>query len=353
MTHPFSTRIVAEIGQNHNGDPALARQLIDMAAMKIFDSFDNRELAGVTAIKLTKRDLSEELTVEAYDAPYDSPQAFGDTYGSHREALELSYDHHAELGRYVRERGLEFIETLTSIKTLRLLEMVEVDAVKVASRDLSNLPLLAAIAETGKPIILSTGMAAEEDLDRAIDTIALHHDRITILHCVSQYPAAYQNMRLQSIAWLKQRYPYEVGLSDHSIGIVMAPVAVALGARVVEKHITLNRGMKGSDHAASLEPDGLWRMVRDIRNVETAMGEMAEGVPPEVETARRKLGRSLAAARDISEGEVVAEADLCLLSPGTGLQWHQREVLLGRVAKRSIPTHTLLNMEDVRDADQP
>lgn len=347
MNTEHGTRIIAEIGQNHNGDVSLARQLIDMAAMKVFDPFDNRELPGVDAVKLTKRDLSEELSVDAWNERYDSPHAFGDTYGSHREKLELSYEEHAELGHYVRERGMALVETLTSIKTLRLLDMVEVSAIKVASRDLTNLPLLDAIAGTRRPVILSTGMSAEGDLDRALDTVTRHHEDITILHCVSQYPAAYENMRLQTLAWLARHYPYTIGLSDHSIGIVMAPVAVALGARVIEKHITLNRGMKGSDHAASLEPDGLWRMVRDIRNVETAMGEKISGVPPEARSARRKLARSLAAARDISEGETIAESDLCLLSPGTGLQWHERDRLVGRAARRNIAAHTLIAVEDV------
>jgi sialic acid synthase SpsE len=343
------TTIIAEIGQNHNGEMTIARQLIDMAAMKVFDKFDNRELPGVTAVKFTKRDLTEELTVDAYDEPYDSVHSFGRTYGEHREKLELSYEEHAELERYARSKGLGFVETLTSLKTLRLLDTVDVDAVKVASRDLTNLPLLDAIAQTRKRIILSTGMGADREIEEALAVITRHHEDVAILHCVSQYPASYENMNLLAIQYLRDRFPYEIGLSDHSIGIVMAPVAVALGASIIEKHITLNRGMKGSDHAASLEPDGLWRMVRDIRNVETALGEKSKIVPPDVELARRKLGRSLAAAHDIKDGQVITEGDLCLLSPGTGLQWAQRESVVGRVARRRIAAHTLIDKEDLRD----
>ncbi len=349
MTQPGGTYIIAEIGQNHNGDLRLAQQLIDMAAMPIFDKFNNRQLPGVNAVKFTKRDLSEELTAEAYNQPYDSPHAFGKTYGEHREKLELSYEQHAELEAYARSKGLDFIETLTSPKTLKLLDLLKLDAIKVASRDLTNLPLLEELARTGIRLILSTGMSGEAELDEALEVVTRHHENVAILHCVSEYPANYENLNLRTIPYFKEKYPYEIGFSDHTIGIVMAPVAVALGATIIEKHITVNRDMKGSDHRASLEPEGLWRMVRDIRNVETALGEYGKPVPEVVQEARRKLERSLASKRDLEPGTIVKEEDLCLLSPGSGLRWRERHRIVGRRVKRPIPRHTILSPEDLED----
>jgi len=349
MTSQRHTYIIAEVGQNHNGDFTLAKQLIDMAAMPIFDRFGNRRLPGVDAVKFTKRDLSEELTVDEYNRPYDSPHSFGKTYGEHREFLELSYEEHAELEKYAHSKGLDFIETLTSIKTISLLKYAEVDAIKVASRDLTNLPLLEELAKTGKKLILSTGMHSEQELDEALETITKYHDNVAILHCVSEYPASYENVNLLSIPYLKEKYPYEIGFSDHTIGIVMAPVAVALGATIIEKHITLNRNMKGTDHRASLEPDGLWRMVRDIRNVEIALGRKGKFVPDVVLQTRKKLERSIAAKRDIQPGEIITEDLLCMLSPGTGLPWKERNKILGKKAIRPIRKHTHILPEDVEE----
>lgn len=340
------TYIIAEAGQNHNGDMALARQLIEIAAMQVFDKFNDRRLPGVDAVKFTKRDLSEELTAEEYARPYDSPHAFGRTYGEHREKLELGYEQHAELGEYARSKGLEFVETLTSIKTLKLLEMVEIDAIKVASRDLTNLPLLDEIGKARKRVILSTGMTGERELDQALETLTRYHDDIAVLHCISQYPAAYENMNLRSIPYLAEKYPYDIGFSDHSIGIVMAPVAVALGAKIIEKHITLNHSMKGSDHRGSLEPEGLWRMVRDVRNVETSLGSLEKKVPQAVESARRKLERSIASSRDLQKGTILSEEHLCLLSPGSGLRWSERTRILGKRLVRDVPEHTLIMTTD-------
>lgn len=344
------TFIIAEVGQNHNGDMHIARQLIDMAAMPIFDKFHNRPLAGIDAVKFTKRDLTEELTAEAQNRPYDSPHSFGKTYGEHRAFLELSYEQHAELEAYARTKGLGFIETLTSIKTIALLKHVKVDAIKVASRDLTNLPLIDELAKTKKRMIISTGMATEKEIDMAINHIVRHHDNLAILHCVSEYPAQYKNINLRSIPFLKEKYPHEIGFSDHSIGIVMAPVAVAMGATIIEKHITLNRQMKGSDHRSSLEPDGLWRMVRDIRNVETAMGKFHKSVPDEVALFKNKLERSIASRQDIEKGQIITENDLCMLSPGDGLKWNEKDLLIGKKAKLRIPAQTIIYKKDVTDA---
>ena len=337
--------VIAEAGQNHNGSMDLAKKLIDMAAMPIFDKFNNIELPGVDAIKFTKRDLSEELTEEAATKIYDSPNSFGRTYGEHRAKLELDYEQHAALYEYAKAKEIDFIETFTSPKTLKLLENIKVKYIKVASRDLTNIPLLNEIAKTGIPVILSTGMGGEREIDEALNVITAYHENIVLLHCVSQYPAEYENLNLRSIVYMKKKYPYAVGYSDHSIGIVAPAVAIALGAEFIEKHITISHTLKGSDHRSALEPEGLWRMVRDIRNMERALGEEKKDIHPDVEAFRVKLERSLCTKRKIEKGEAVSENDLIMLSPGGGLSWNEREKILGKRAVEEIDAYSLIRPE--------
>lgn len=341
------TYIIGEIGQNHNGDIDLAKKLIDMIAMPIYDEFSRTMLPGINAVKFTKRDLTEELSREEAARPYDSPHSFGATYGEHRAALEFDYEQYPELEKYTRSKGLDFIVTLCSPKTLRLLEFVTIDRIKVASRDLTNIPLLERIAETKIPVILSTGMAGTREIDDALEIITRHHSKIAILHCISEYPAQYKNIDLRTVETLRNRYGhrYEIGYSDHSIGIMVPVLAVGLGATIIEKHVTLSRAMKGSDHAGSLEMDGVWRMVRDIRNAEQALGNGEIRVHEAVEGAMKKLRRSVALKRGLEVGEVLTEADLTMLSPGTGLHWHERNRLVGRRARCSIPEQSLLTVD--------
>ncbi len=340
--------IIAEAGQNHNGEMRMAKQLIDMAAMPIFDKAFNRELPGVDAIKFTKRDLSEELTAEAAAQPYDSPNSFGKTYGEHREKLELSYEQHEELFKYAKERGLDFIETLTSPKTLKLTGQIELKYIKVASRDLTNLPLLEEIGKADIPVILSTGMGGLPEIDQAVEVIAKYHENIVLLHCLSQYPADYRNLNLNAIPFMKKRYPYPIGYSDHSVGIVAPVAALMLGAEFVEKHITLSHALKGSDHKGALEPDGLWRMVRDIRNMELSLGEYEKKISDAVEPFRAKLERSLAVNRTIESNEMIKEEDLIMLSPGGGLKWTERNKVVGKKVVKTIEALSLITPEMVK-----
>ena len=341
------TYIIAEIGQNHNGDTQIAKKLIDVAAMSIFDFFTGQPLPGVDAVKFTKRDLDEELTEEAGNRSYQSPHSFGRTYLEHRQALELSIEQHAELESYARSKGLQFIETLCSPGCLKLLDTVRVDAIKIASRDVTNTPLLEALAGLEHRVILSSGMSNLDELRKAVEILSRTPKRIDILQCISQYPAEYANINLRSITYLKKQFPgYTIGYSDHSIGIVIPAVAVSMGATIIEKHITLSRNMKGSDHFASAEPEGLWRVVRDIRNVETAMGEDTKEFNRAVLATREKLARSLALQVGLAKGETLNESYLCMRSPGTGLTWEDRLELLGRKAIRDLAANTLVRRAD-------
>ena len=340
------TYIIGEIGQNHNGSVDIAKLLIDKAAKKVEDKLFNSELKGWDAVKLTKRDLKEELSQSAMNRPYDSPHSFGKTYGEHRAKLELNDEQHFELYRYAKEQGLEFVETLCAIGCLSMLKLFTPDRLKVASRDLSNLPLLEALAETGIPMILSTGMAGREELDQALEVISRHHDKISILHCLSQYPSEYRNINLHTITYLKEQFPhYTIGYSDHSIGIAIPLAAVAMGAEMIEKHITLDRSMKGTDQAGSLAPDGMWRMVRDIRNLELAMGEKKMFVSDSVTQAREKLERSIATKTPLTKGTPIEESHLHMLSPGNGYKWSERHKIIGKKCVQDIPGDEIIYPE--------
>ncbi len=343
------TYIIAEVGQNHNGDMELAKKLIDVAAMPIFDYFTGETMPGIDAVKFTKRDLSEELTAEAAQKAYVSPHAFGPTYGQHREALELTTEQHKELEEYAHSKGLDFIETLCSPGCLDLLETINVDVIKIASRDITNIPLLEKIGKCSNPVILSTGMCTFNELEAALKILSETPKEIAILHCISEYPARYNNINLHSICELKKRFPtHDIGYSDHSIGIMVPIAAVSMGATIIEKHITLNRNLKGSDQAGSLEPEGLWRVVRDIRNIEHALGTRGSDIPKAVKETRIKLARSLATKRSLQPGDILQEEDLFMLSPGNGMNWEDRMLILGKKATCSISAQSLLNRSDFK-----
>lgn len=338
-----STYIIGEIGQNHNGEVEIAKKLIDVVTEPVIDYLFGQKLMPMNAVKMTRRDLNEELSASEMHRPYENANSFGKTYGEHRAFLELNDEQHLEVYRYAKSKGLEFVETLCAKGCLSMLRLFTPDRLKVASRDLTNLPLLEAMAETRVPIILSTGMTAQKELDDALEIISKYHSNISILHCLSQYPSEYQNINLLSITYLKEQYPqYTIGYSDHSIGILMPAVAVGMGAEIIEKHITLDRNMKGTDHRGSLEPEGIWRMVRDIRNTEYAIGRKAIFVNEKVQATRVKLERSVASSRTLEAGEVLTENDLHLLSPGDGFKWAERGRIIGKRARVTIPANEVI-----------
>ena len=339
----MSTYIIGEIGQNHNGSVDLAKLMVDVVARPITDDLFGNKLAGMDAVKLTKRDLSQELSDSQMNQSYDSPNSFGKTYGEHREYLELSDEEHYEVYQYAKESGLEFVETLCATGCLSMFKYFEPDMLKVASRDLTNLPLLEALAETKIPIIVSTGMAGKKQLDDALDVITKYHSDVNILHCVSEYPTRYQNVNLNTIPYLKENYSdYKIGFSDHTIGIATPLAAVAMGAEIIEKHITIDRKMKGSDQAGSLAIDGIERMVRDIRNLELSFGNHEIYISDAVESAKVKLERSIATKRNLEKGHAINEDDIHLLSPGDGYKWVDKSEVIGKKVHRDISKNEII-----------
>lgn len=336
--------IVAEIGQNHNGDAYIATRLIGAC-----------EKAEVDAVKLCKRHLPSDLTAAAAAAPYVGPQSFGATYSEHRAALELSaaeYAHLKDRIRYNQWPLTLFATACDQVSVDELEEAIDPPCYKVASRDLDNLPLLRHLGALRKPLILSTGMAQPGEIERAVNCILDFHDQIVLLHCVSRYPTDDVEADLERIPELQDRYGLPVGYSDHTCGASLAAVvAVTLGACLIEKHVTLSRAMRGTDHAGSVEPHGLQQLVRDIRAAEQMLQTPA--APADVSATRRKLGRSLVTAVPIRRGEIISGEMLTLKSPGDGIRYADVGRVVGCRAARDLPADVTLLPADLFPALLP
>jgi sialic acid synthase SpsE len=349
MTDAKHTYIIGEIGQNHNGSVDVAKLLIELMAMPVKEDLFGLKLPGMDAVKLTKRDLNQELSQEQMASPYSGRNAFGSTYGEHRAALELNDEEHFEAYKCAKSYGLDFVETLCAPACTSMLKLFTPDRLKVASRDLTNLPLLEVLAETQIPIILSTGMASRRELDNALAVIEKHHSQISILHCVSQYPTQPKNVNLNTIRFLKAHYgKYNIGYSDHTIGISAPVAAVAMGAEIIEKHITLDRRMRGTDQAGSLGPEGVMRMVRDIRITDMSLGEEDIFICEDTASARKKLERSIATKVALKAGDKIQEEHLMMLSPGDGYQWADKHLLIGAEVLEDISENEVIYPKNIK-----
>jgi sialic acid synthase len=319
--------VIAEIGNNHQGELDKARALIHAAAE-----------CGVDAVKFQKRDNRRLYTRAFYESPYDNENSYGATYGEHREFLELAKSDWFELSRYARDEGVAFVAAAFDEPSGDLMAELDIDAFKVASGDLLNVPFLRYVARFGKPMFLSTGGGTLEDIDRAVDAIVPINEQLSVLHCTAAYPADVEDLNLSVITALRERYPdLVIGLSDHHNGIAMAPVAFMLGARVFEKHFTLNHAWKGTDHAYSLMPDGMRRFVRDLHRVPVALGDGVKRPLASEARPLEKMGKKLVAARALSAGQVLAADDLLAKSPADeGMPPYELDGLLGRKLARPL-----------------
>ncbi len=250
--------VVAEIGINHNGDLELVKQLVDVAVN-----------AGCDAVKFQKRTIEVVYSPEELARPRENP--FGDTNGDLKRGLEFSKDQYGEIDAHCQQRKITWFASPWDEASVDFLESFAVPCHKVASASLTDDNLLRHMRATGKPIILSTGMSTMEQVDHAVEVLGC--DQLVVLHATSTYPAQYEELNLRVIPVLAERFGVPVGYSGHETGIASSVAAVAMGACMVERHLTLDRAMWGSDQAASLEPNGMTRLVRDIRLVETAFGD--------------------------------------------------------------------------------
>jgi N-acetylneuraminate synthase/sialic acid synthase len=336
--------VIAEIGHNHQGELEKAKALVRSA-----------KECGADAVKLQKRDNRALYTRELYDAPYDNEHSFGRTYGEHREALELSASDWLELREFSREEGITLFGTVFDEASADFLAELGMPAFKIASGDLTNTPLQRHVARIGRPIFLSTGGGTLEDVERAVETITALNPQLCVMQCTAAYPCEVEELNLGVVETYRERFPeLVVGLSDHQSGIAMSLIGYLLGARVIEKHFTLNHAWKGSDHAFSLMPEGLRRLVRDLRRVPDAVGDGEKRRLESEERPLEKMGKKLVAARDLPVGHVLADGDLVARSPAdTGLPPYELDGLLGRALVKPLDAEQTVSADDVAPAAEP
>jgi N-acetylneuraminate synthase/sialic acid synthase len=312
--------VIAEIGHNHQGE-------LD----KCKDLFRAAKEAGANAVKLQKRDNRTLFTRIMYDSAYNSENAFGRTYGEHREALEFGRDQYKELQKFSKEIGVTFFSTAFDHNSADFLAELDMPAYKLASGDIINTPLLKHVAKIGKPMVISTGGATFDDVQRAYDAIMPINRQLCIMQCTAGYPPEFEELNLRVIETYRTKFPdIVIGFSSHDNGIAMALVGYMLGSRMVEKHFTINRAWKGSDQAFSLERDGMRRMVRDLKRARISLGDGVKRVYPSEKKPLEKMAKKIVAARDLPAGHVLRREDLALKSPNDGLPPYEVDNLIGK-----------------------
>ncbi len=327
--------IIAEAGVNHNGDLALARKLIDVAAE-----------AGADLVKFQTFSADRLVTRTAAKADYQTMTT--DSKESQHEMLrrlELTTEMHKELIAHCAARGIGFFSTGFDIESVDLLVELGQDRFKIPSGEITNLPYLRHIGRMGKPVILSTGMAEMDEIQAAIDALeeaGTSRANVTVLHCTTEYPTPMAEVNLRAMLSIQKAFGVEVGYSDHTRGIEVAIAAVALGASVIEKHFTLDRNLPGPDHKASLEPEELKAMVAGIRNIEIALGDGIKRLTPS-EAGNRPLARkSLVARLPIKAGEILSSLNVTTKRPGTGISPMRWGEMIGKPAKRDYKEDELI-----------
>lgn len=328
--------VIAEGGVNHNGDPELARRLVEAAAQ-----------AGADAIKFQTFRADRLCTASAPKAEYQQRTTGNDdSQLDMLRALELSEAAHRDLKAQAEALGLVFLSTPFDPASADLLQDLGVDAFKVGSGDLTDLPLLQHVARMRRPILLSTGMSQLGEVDAAVRTIReAGGEDLVLLHCVSCYPAPPDAANLRAMDTLRQAFQVPVGWSDHTLGVEVALAAAARGASVVEKHLTLDPSLPGPDHAASLDPSAFGGLVRGVRLVESALGDGAKRPAPCENNTRTVARKSLAASRDLPAGELLSREALTSLRPGTGIAPAELQNVLGRRINRAIRRGELLTWD--------
>jgi sialic acid synthase len=318
--------VIAEIGHNHQGNMETAKELFRAA-----------KECGVNAVKLQKRDNRTLYTREMFNKPYENENSFGATYGEHREHLEFGKGEYKELQQFASELGLAFFATAFDFRSADFLEDLNSPAFKIASGDLRNIPLLKHVAAFQKPMIVSTGGGMIDDVQRAYDAVMPINTQLAMLQCTAGYPCAFEEMNLRVITTFREQFPdIVIGLSSHDNGIAMVVAAYVLGARVIEKHFTLNRAMKGTDHAFSLERGGMRRVVRDLQRTRVALGDGVKSTFPSERAPLLKMGKKLVAARDLPANHMLSLDDVAIKSPGDGTPPYELDRVLGRKTVRPL-----------------
>ena len=333
----MKTLIIAEAGVNHNGDIELAKKLIASAAA-----------AGADLVKFQSFITAKSISLQAPKAQYqkDSTGSAESQFEMVRK-LELSKADHQVLIAECRQHGIGFFSTAFDTESFDMLLELGLSLVKIPSGEITNLPFLRHVAACGKPIILSTGMALLGEIEAALEVLehaGTPRDRITVLHCNTEYPTPMSDVNLRAMRSLKETFGVNVGYSDHTVGIEVPIAAVALGATVIEKHFTLDRKLPGPDHQASLEPHEMKAMVSAIRNIEQALGDGIKRPSPSEAKNRSIVRKSLVAVRAIHAGEQFSAANVTAKRPGTGMSPMRWDEVIGRTAARNFAADELIEL---------
>jgi N,N'-diacetyllegionaminate synthase len=335
MSTTQRTLVIAEAGVNHNGDLQLAKHLVDAAAQ-----------AGADVVKFQTFQAKQLVTERAELAPYQQ-QALSQANGQLEmlQHLELTPDQHRELIHYCDLLNIEFLSTAFDSPSIELLASLNLKRWKIPSGEITNLPYLIHIGRQGQSVILSTGMANLGEIEAALivlEQAGTPLNQITVLHCTTEYPAPPEEVNLRAMYTISQAFGVSVGYSDHSDGIAVPIAAVAMGATVIEKHLTLGRDLPGPDHKASLEPHQFAAMVQGIRTIEKALGDGVKRPTLSEQTNLPLVRKSLVAARPIRAGELFSELNLTSKRPGTGISPMQWNTLIGRPSPRDYSSDDLI-----------
>jgi N-acetylneuraminate synthase len=333
------TFIIAEAGVNHNGSIEKAKKLIDAAVE-----------AGVDAVKFQTFNTDKLVTKNAPKANYQNETTDKDeSQYNMLKKLELSKKNHNILLEYCSEKNIKFMSTPFSFDTVDLLEEIGIDIYKIGSSDTNNLPLLKYIASKDKPIILSTGMSNLTEVSEAVDTIKkTGNNNLVLLHCVSNYPAEYENINLKVMNTMRKAFDLIVGYSDHTLGIEVPIAAVAMGAKVIEKHFTLDKNMEGPDHKASLNPEELKQMVSSIRNIEKSLGDSIKKPTINESDNKNTVRKSLVINRKMNKNEVIKKENIEIKRPGTGIEPKFLDIINGMKLIRDVKEDQILVWEDFK-----
>lgn len=337
--------IIAEAGVNHNGDEALAMQLVEIAAE-----------CGADAVKFQTFSADKLVAKGTAKASYQARETGDGDQHSMLRALELSDAAHARLARACLQHRIEFMSTPFDESATDMLLHLGMRRIKVPSGELTNLPFLRFLSAKGVPLILSTGMADLREIDSAVKIVkdiwaqtglVLPADGLTVLHCTSNYPAEFKDVNLNAMQTIGREIGVPVGYSDHTLGIAVSTAAVALGATVIEKHFTIDKRMSGPDHSASLNPDELKAMVDSIRAVEQCLGSATKAPTATELPIRALVRRSVTLLHDLSAGETIRSEDIALLRPGSGIPPADLERVPGHQTKRALAAGTTLSWSDL------
>ena len=335
--------IIAEAGVNHNGDIQIAKKLIDAAVD-----------AGVDYVKFQTFKADSLVSKSAKKAEYQSVNINDgdDSQYAMLKNLELSHEDHLELMSYCEERNINFFSTAFDVEGVHYLNDLGLSFFKIPSGEITNYPYLKAVALCKKPVVMSTGMCSENDIEKALEVLVkfgLSMEMISILHCNTEYPTPMKDVNLKAMLTIQEKFKTKVGYSDHTLGIEVPVAAVALGAHVIEKHFTLDKTLPGPDHVASLEPDELKAMVKAIRNIELAMSGNGEKIASESEYKNIDIARkSLHIKRDLLKGHTIIDEDLIPLRPGDGISPMEWENVIGKTLITNKVEFDKLSYSDIQ-----